>query len=274
MSKVEPLPIETHLAAGGPHVVGGTHPPVDEHAVVAPVPGPHPPSSPARWRRRILGLVGLLVIVAVGAMVARPAADLLVQLVGWMDGAGPVGVVVFVAFYAVATFLMVPASWTQMAAGFLFGPIIGFGTIAICSGGFGAASFVLARTWLRRPVMRAFDGRGWMTSLDRVVTEGGVPMVALLRLPPVSPYNTLNYALGVTGISFRTYLLGTVLGALLPWLLYAMVGASVSDLAALLAGQASGPSWTRWVGLAVTAAATIAVTARVRATLRGLPAPV
>jgi uncharacterized membrane protein YdjX (TVP38/TMEM64 family) len=166
---------------------------------------------------------------------------------------------------------MVPASWTQMAAGFLFGPILGFATIALCSGGFGAASFVLARTWLRRPVRRALDGRGWVTALDRVVTEGGVPMVALLRLPPVSPYNTLNYALGVTGISFRTYLLGTVLGALLPWLMYALVGASVSDLAALLAGNAAGPSWARWVGLAVTAVATIAVTARVRYSLRALP---
>lgn len=222
--------------------------------------------------RRIVGLILAASALVALAVFARPAADLLLQLVGWIEGAGPLGVVAFVVFYGIATFLMFPASWTQMAAGFLFGPVAGFVTIALCSGGFGAASFVLARTWLRAPVQRLL-GQGWLTALDHVVTEGGVPMVALLRLPPVSPYNPLSYALGVTGISFRTYLLGTLIGALLPWLLYALVGASVSDLAALLAGRATGPTWARWVGLGVTAVATIAVTARVRASLRGLPAP-
>ncbi|MEZ4241244.1 MAG: VTT domain-containing protein [Myxococcota bacterium] len=222
-------------------------------------------------RRAALALC--LVAAVLGfAAAAQPAAQLLVRLVTWMDGAGAVGVAAFVAVYGVATLLMVPASWTQMAAGFLFGPVGGFAAIALCSGGFGAASFALGRTCLRAPVQRLLDGRGWVTALDRVVTDGGVPMVALLRLPPVSPYNTLSYALGLTGISFRTYLVGSTLGALMPWILYAMVGASVSDLAALLAGEASGPSWARWVGLGVTALATVAVTARVRHTLRQLPA--
>lgn len=199
---------------------------------------------------------------------AEPGARLLLSAIEWVRGAGPAGLVVFLGLYAATTWLMVPASWMQMVAGFLFGPVTGFLVALACSTGFGAVSFRLARGALRDRIQRRLARGRWLATLDGAVTEGGAPMVALLRVSPISPYNIVNYALGLTGVRFRDYLVGTLAGSLLPLVLYAQLGASASDLAAVVAGEATGPAWVQWLGLALTALATVGVTAKVRAALR------
>ena len=46
----------------------------------------------------------------------------------------------------------------------------------------------------------------------------------LLRLSPVFPFNLLNYALGLTGVRFWTYLLASWVGMLPGTIAYVLVG--------------------------------------------------
>lgn len=175
---------------------------------------------------------------------------------------GPKGFVVFVGVYALLTWLMVPASWQQGAAGFLYGPIGGFLFAWVGSTFFGWVSFVLARGRLRALFAHRLQGR--VSTLDRALTRSGWKLVALLRVPPVSPYNVINYALGLTGVSHRDYLVGSALGALVPVLVYTQVGASLSELASLLEGESQGPAGAQFVVLGVTLVAAVGVTRIVR----------
>jgi uncharacterized membrane protein YdjX (TVP38/TMEM64 family) len=47
-----------------------------------------------------------------------------------------------------------------------------------------------------------------------------------MRLLPVAPFGLVSYAFGTTGVSLRTYLLGTAVGALPSTVIYASLGAA------------------------------------------------
>ena len=84
----------------------------------------------------------------------------------------------------------------------------------------------------------------------------------LLRLSPVFPFSFMNYAIGITRISFRDYLLASV-GMLPGTVLYVYYGKLVGDVAALAGGAAPERDAGYYAILAIGLAATVAVTALV-----------
>ena len=81
-------------------------------------------------------------------------------------------------------------------------------------------------------------------------------LVLLARLSPLIPYNLLNYALSVTSVRFRDYLLATWLGMLPATVLYVYTG----SIAKSLADPKSAPSWAAGSLLAIGFVATAALT--------------
>lgn len=155
---------------------------------------------------------------------------------------GPQGLALFLGAYALATWAMLPASWLQGAAGFLYGAGPGIALAWVASTGFGLLAFEATRGRLRGPFSRFLERRGkrGLDALQRTVEERGLIAVLLLRISPLAPYNVVSYVLGVSGLDRRTYLLGTAIGGLVPVLVYALLGSAVSDLASLTdAGKGS-----------------------------------
>jgi rhodanese-related sulfurtransferase len=118
----------------------------------------------------------------------------------------------------------------------VFGPV--WGTAWNLAGAtLGATiAFLFARTVGREWVARRVGGR--LRRLIDGVTAEGWRFVALMRLVPLVPFNLLNYALGLTGISLPTYVLTSII-CMLPgaiaytWLGYAGRSAAAGDAAAL-----------------------------------------
>lgn len=216
-------------------------------------------------RRVAVAVAGAVVGIAAWQGLGLELADGIAWL-GWLREGGPKATAAFVGGYAVATWAMAPASWLQGTAGFLYGPLFGVAVASALSTGCGTVSFLLARTVLREPLMARLAGPK-LSAIDAAVGEGGAGLVALLRLSPVSPYNVVNYLLGLTGVRLRDYVLGTWLGSLVPITLYAYVGSTVGDVSALLAGEAEQPGWVRWVGLGLTVVVTLGVTRFAKTTL-------
>jgi len=160
--------------------------------------------------------------------------------------AGPSGVPVFLGAYALGTFAMLPASWLQGASGFVYGALPGIGLAWLASTAFGALCFELTRTRLRAPVARWMERRGGgrFAAIDRMIERRGLVAVVLLRLSPLSPYNVINYLLGLTAVDRRTYLLGSALGGLVPVVVYGLLGSAVSDLAAMNGAGRANPAAT------------------------------
>lgn len=148
----------------------------------------------------------------------------------------PVG---FVLIYAIGTVSFFSGAILSLAGGALFGPI--WGTLWNLLGAtLGATiAFFLARSIAAGWVTRRLGDR--LRRLVDDVTSEGWRFVALMRLVPLVPFNLLNYALGLTGISPRSYILTSAV-CMLPgaiaytWLGYAGRSAVAGGASALRYG--------------------------------------
>jgi rhodanese-related sulfurtransferase len=101
------------------------------------------------------------------------------------------------------------------------------------------AAFLLARTVAGEWVALRVGGR--LRRLVDGVTAEGWRFVALMRLVPLVPFNLLNYALGLTGISLPAYIVTSIV-CMLPgavaytWLGYAGRSAAAGDTGGLRYG--------------------------------------
>ncbi len=125
--------------------------------------------------------------------------------------------VVFVVSYVLACFFL-PLSLFPVAGGVLFGfwGGLALNVAAPLIGAF--ASFCLSRYWIRGFVER------WICRRDSkwgrfVMSKFSFWPFLTARLIAVPPFAMMNYAAGVSKISWQTFLAGTFL-ALLPWTIF------------------------------------------------------
>jgi uncharacterized membrane protein YdjX (TVP38/TMEM64 family)/rhodanese-related sulfurtransferase len=151
--------------------------------------------------------LGTVLLAAVGVALTQRGRFDAAALQAWVEGAGAAGPVVFMGIYAVATVLFLPGAVITLAGGALFGPL--WGTLWNLIGAtVGAAlAFLMARYLGADWVTRRAGPR--MQRLNDGVAAEGWRFVAFVRLVPLFPFNLLNYALGLTRISFVTYLLAS-----------------------------------------------------------------
>jgi len=142
----------------------------------------------------------------------------------WIESTGAIGPLAFIAIYALGTVLFLPGSILTLSGGALFGPL--WGTLYNLLGAtLGATlAFVIARHLASDWVSEKAGGR--LKQLINGVEKEGWRFVAFTRLVPLFPFNLLNYALGLTRIRLRHYVIATFIfmipGALAyTWLGYA-----------------------------------------------------
>ncbi len=174
----------------------------------------------------------LALILALGITVAifyRDDLDVR-QLNQWVESAGWAGPLLFMSLYALATVLFLPGSLLTLAGGALFGPV--WGTLYNLGGAtIGAAlAFILARYLAGDWVERKASGR--LGQLRKGVEKEGWRFVAFVRLVPLFPFNLLNYALGLTRISFYQYVLASWVFMLPGALAYTWLGYAGREAAA------------------------------------------
>ncbi|VAX13904.1 DedA family protein, putative [hydrothermal vent metagenome] len=143
-------------------------------------------------------------------------------LASWVQGAGAAGPLLFMLIYILATVFFVPGSVLTLAGGALFGPLLGtfFNLTAATIGAiisFLAARY-LASDWVERKT------GGWMKQLITGVESEGWRFIAFTRLVPLFPFNLLNYALGLTRISFSQYVVATYICMLPGAIAYTYLG--------------------------------------------------
>jgi uncharacterized membrane protein YdjX (TVP38/TMEM64 family) len=160
-----------------------------------------------------------------------------------------------------------------MAAGALFGVVGGF---ALSSAGLllGAlAAFGLSRSTFRARIERAMRGKSQLRNLDAALGRDGWRLVCLLRASPLTPFVATSYLLGLSAVSLRDYMLGTL--AALPALLgYVSLGALARAGLLASSGAARPFQWALLVaGFAATALAVAHVRALVAKVADGARAP-
>lgn len=223
----------------------------------------------APGRERVLTARVLLVAAALGALVlvGRWAGNFIPRFSDWVAGQGLIGALVFILGYIVAAVALVPGSLLTIAAGAIFGIAKGTALVFVAATLGASAAFLVSRYLARSAVERRLAGNERFAAIDRAIGRDGRKIVFLLRLSPVFPFNLLNYALGLTTIRFRDYLLASI-GMIPATLLYVYYGKIVGDVARVASGTPlpRGPEYYVLLGLGL--AATIAVTAVITRTAR------
>lgn len=193
-------------------------------------------------------------MVAVGTVV-RTVGGELPRFAAWVDAQGAWAPGAYVLGYVFLTITLVPGALATMAAGVVFGLLPGtlYAFVGEVLGG--VIAFWLARSFARPWIEPRLARSVRFAALDRAVAREGRRIVFMLRLSPAVPFNVLNYALGLSRIRLRDYLVAS-LGMLPSALLYVYYGKIVGDVAALASGASVPRDAVYWtvtlVGLGTT----------------------
>jgi len=178
-----------------------------------------------------------------------------------------VGAVAFVGIYVLACVFFIPGSVLTLGAGAVYGVVQGSLLVSVASTLGATAAFLVGRYLARDWVARKIEGNDKFRAIDEGVAREGWKIVGLTRLSPVFPFNLLNYALGMTRIGLRDYVLAGV-GMLPGTLLYVYYGAVAGEVAAVASGAGVERDTGYYAVLGLGLLATLAVTTLVTRTAR------
>jgi uncharacterized membrane protein YdjX (TVP38/TMEM64 family) len=214
----------------------------------------------------IAAAIAVTIVIAKQLNLAMLLQDALKDALTWVDSLGALAPLAFIAIYNIATVLLIPGSVLTLGSGILFG--LGWGTLyVIVAATLGATiAFWIGRNFARDWVSRQLEKYPKFGAIDRAVAGQGFKIVALVRLSPLFPFNLLNYAFGITQVSLKDYVLGSV-GMIPGTILYVYLGSLLGNIAMIGAKtgvidpQTERIQWiTKIVGLVITIAVTAYIT--------------
>ena len=190
-----------------------------------------PEDEVRRLRRRALIRValaaGLLaaIFAAVRLTGISPSAK---RLEHWADGLGVFGSVIFVVAGVALNCVFVPIPVLAGAAGLVFGTAEGTAVGVLVVASSATVHLLIGRRLAGAGAAALFGRRGM--AIAEFLERRGFWAVLYLRLIPGLPFNSLNYAAGLSRLRARHMFAGTGLGFAPRTFAYAAVGGSISNV--------------------------------------------
>jgi uncharacterized membrane protein YdjX (TVP38/TMEM64 family) len=117
--------------------------------------------------------------------------------------------IVYIVLYAIGCVVAIPASIFVIAAGFIWGWVLG-GCYAMVGGTIGAVISYFAGKFIGAGLLERFGRVGRLVA--RQVDHAGFKSLLVLRNIPGIPFAVLNYGAGVANVRFRDFFFATILG--------------------------------------------------------------
>jgi uncharacterized membrane protein YdjX (TVP38/TMEM64 family) len=151
----------------------------------------------------------IVILVAFGLLAPLPSA---VQLRDWATSVGPWFPAAFFVAHVVVTVLPFPRTAFTLAAGLLFGPLLGVSLAVTASTVSALVALLLVRAagWHMDRLVR----HPRVDSLNARLQERGWPTVLSMRMIPAVPFSVINYAAGSSAVRVLPYTLATFVGLL------------------------------------------------------------
>lgn len=152
----------------------------------------------------------------------------------------------YIGLFILLPALFFPVAVLALAAGLLFGLGLGslytfIGAVLNCT-----LMFFVAR-YLGRSRIEAFLQKklspAWRARMAAAGGRSGFLLLIILRLIPAVPYNLINYAFGLTNMSFFAYILASAIGIIPGTLVFINIGDKALDV--------SSPSFWIAIGLLI-----------------------
>jgi uncharacterized membrane protein YdjX (TVP38/TMEM64 family) len=164
--------------------------------------------SPRNWTTVILPLLLILAVFVAGRLI-----DLHVYIEAiraWIFSFGLWGPVVYLLIYVAAELAFLPGTPFTILAALFFGVLWGFVTMLTGATLAAAAGFVIARYVARERIQKRLENNEEFLKLTRWVEENPWLAIPFIHIMPIFPFSLSNYALGLTKIRLRTFLLTSV----------------------------------------------------------------
>lgn len=178
--------------------------------------------------RRLLALLFWFLLVAGyqlyswrNGLTPREAAEHLIHLMT----SGAAGALIYVAFYALSRLVFFPPTLLAIASGFVFGPVWGVVLAVLGTNAAAVASYLMGR-YFGQGLLGPEKTSGTLGRYAGRMRENGFEAVLLLRLV-YAPFDPVSILAGSLGISWRRFVLATLLGSLPPILSLVLFGASL-----------------------------------------------
>jgi uncharacterized membrane protein YdjX (TVP38/TMEM64 family) len=188
-------------------------------------------------------VVKLFVLVAFIALIVVAFTVLRVQdhfgtILDWVDDNPVAGAFAFAGLYAICVVIFVPGVILSLGAGLVFGAWQGALVVWVGATIGQTIAFPLGRVLFREWI--SSKTRNWKTwlAVEVAIKDKGWKIVFLLRLAPLVPYSALNYALGLTSVSFWPYAVASCIGIIPGTFLYTYFGSLATDIASIVRGDA------------------------------------
>ena len=163
---------------------------------------------------RIYGLFGLFFVMIIQTIIAPIPSEALLVFAGTL-GLNVVDIVVF------------------GGTGMVMGAIL---------------AFFIARKG-RELIVKKLIGEKWIKMVDKWVEKSGGIAILISRLVPVIPFDLVSYVAGLTSLSFKSYLVATLIGAYPRTFMLAMVGSGVGTFLRLLGFTFELIMWVGIIGI-------------------------
>lgn len=152
--------------------------------------------------------LGFLIVLAGITLAVIYRSELNPSAIRSVVAGSPIAPVIFIGLQVVASLLFVPRTILGLAAGLVFGFF--WGSIWAVVGAFAgaAAGFAFVRWLGARGTLDTSPGIG---KLIERAEHGGWRAVAIIRLIPL-PHSVANTLLALTNVSWREYLIGSLIG--------------------------------------------------------------
>jgi uncharacterized membrane protein YdjX (TVP38/TMEM64 family) len=197
--------------------------------------GSHPSAQPVGYVRRLLPLVAIIILAAVGfyTIGGEISFDALVRhrtaIDTFVTGHRVLAVLAYLGIYILTVALSLPgATFLTVAGGFLFGVVIG-ATAAVLGATIGATLiFLAARTALGEPLLRWAGPRA--NKLASEFREEAFRYLLFLRLVPVFPFFIVNLVPAFAGVRLGPFVAATALGIIPAAIAFAFAGTGLDSV--------------------------------------------
>lgn len=151
-----------------------------------------------------------------------------------LQGLGSWAVIGYILLFTVLPAFFFPVVVLALAGGLLFGLWMGslytfIGAILNCT-----LMFFLSRYVGRRQVEALIEKKldpVWQQRLQNLNSSGGFLLLIILRLIPAVPYNLINYAFGLSPMSYPTYIVASAIGIIPGTFAFINIGDKALDVA-------------------------------------------
>ena len=212
-------------------------------------------ASPSKGHMKWIILAALVALFA-AAYVYLPISEWLTAFQDWVQGFGALGWAIFIAVYAITSFVLIPGSILTLGAGVAYGlwafPLVVAGAVLAS-----AMSFLAARYVFHDRVQEKVAQYPRFKAVNEAIRDEGWKVVLLLRLSPALPFSLQNWFLGLMPVGFWPAQIATLFGIMPGTLLYIWIASLGGEAAA---GGAADASLLRYVVLGVGLLATLVVT--------------